>query len=66
MKHGRPNTIDLDGEIHRATVLVVTKSDGRGPREFRLVREDETVSVEDGMQFVVCYVKDGVLDQPTN
>ena len=58
----KPNKLVLpNGEEYRATVLRVTKSDAKGPREFVLLRDDESVDVEEGMQFWIVYASEKVL-----
>lgn len=64
-KGGRKAAVILVGrERYRAVVLQVTESDGRGPRAFRIVHEDETVKVQDEMAFWVVYASEKVLNAP--
>jgi len=63
----KPATLTLpDGTTYRVTVLEVLESDGRGPRVFRRVHEDEAVKVKDQMQFWVVYANADVLDERPN
>lgn len=59
----KPMTIELeDGKMYRATVMRVVTSDAKGPRTFEIVRDDERVTVEEGMQFWIVYASDDVLN----
>ena len=61
----KPHTIELpDGTTYRPLVLQVVESDGKGPRVFRRLNEDESVKVQDGMEFWIVYANEEVLDKP--
>jgi hypothetical protein len=53
----KPTSIQIPGgERYKATVLRVIELDGDGsPRKFEILREDETIKPEEGMQFWVVY-----------
>jgi len=66
-KRKKPSVISVpNGERYRAMVLEVVDSDGRGPRTFRRVHEDETVNVKDNMAFWIVYANEDVLNEKRN
>jgi hypothetical protein len=48
----------------KAVVLQVIESDGRGPRVFRRLHEDEEVNVVDNLALWVVYANASVVDAP--
>lgn len=56
--------LKINGKLHAAVVLMVTKSDENGrPRECRIVYPDEIVKVSDGLEFVTCFVPANVIEK---
>ena len=51
MKHQKT----INGKIYVPVVLKVVKSDDEGPRQFEMVRFDETVHLRGGEHFWIVY-----------
>ncbi len=60
-KSKRPVRIVVQGEHYVAAVLKVTERDSSGPRTFRLLRDDETTTVEGGEEFWVVYAAEDLI-----
>lgn len=61
-RRAKPLKTWINGEMYRATVFKVEGRTEQGaPRECRLIGEADTVKVQDGDEFIVAFVADGVL-----
>jgi len=62
-KPSQPGAIDVAGERHVATVLHVIERDEQGrPTTCRILRDDESIKIEGGEQFLVVYALASSLD----
>lgn len=62
LKRPKQQKVYVGAECYRATVFKVEGSDELGrPRECRMLREEESVGIEDGDEFIVAFVSDAVL-----
>lgn len=62
VEKSKPGKIELPDGTYRVMVLQVVESDGQGPRVFRRLRDEESVKVEEGMEFWIVYASEKVLD----
>lgn len=63
----KPGRIILGGEAHVATVFQVIGWDDDGsPREFRLLRDDERVTLNGDEQFYVVYALESITGKAKN
>jgi hypothetical protein len=64
-KRSAPMKLLIGAEMYRATVFKVEGRTEAGlPRECRMIGDAETIHVDDGDEFIVCYVLDRVLRSP--